>query len=306
MMEAMEALHEDFARTPDGLRICFATSGDPAGEPLLLVMGLGQQLIAWPDALIDDLVARGFFVVRFDNRDSGRSSRAHVRPPTTGQLVARRFAREQYTLADMAGDAVAVLDRLEIDSVHVAGVSLGGMIAQTLAALHPERVRTLTSIMSTTGARGVGRIALSTMRLVLSAPPADADAAVERATAMMRHIGSRGFPFAEAELAERVRRAWERGDGRRAYQGSGRQIAAILKSGDRTEQLGRITAPTLVIHGDHDPMVHPSGGRATAAAIPGARLVTIEGMGHDLAPGLLGRLAELIAGHAGARTGVHA
>jgi pimeloyl-ACP methyl ester carboxylesterase len=173
---------------------------------------------------------------------------------------------------------------------------MGGMIAQTLAARDPERVRSMVSIMSSTGVASAGWVAPSTLRLLLGPPPRDRDAAAERAVRMFRHIGSAGFPFDEHSVRERSRRAFDRDP--RAAVGTGRQMAAILKSGNRTDELGGITAPALVIHGDRDRMVHPSGGRATARAIPGARLVTIDGMGHDLPAGAFERLVALIGDHA--------
>jgi pimeloyl-ACP methyl ester carboxylesterase len=258
-------------------------------------MGLGQQLLAWPDALWQGLVERGFQVVRFDNRDVGRSTKSSAPLPGMAELVTRRFAPEQYTLTDMAADTASLIDHLELGPVHVVGVSMGGMIAQMLAAQHPDSVRSLVSLMSSTGSRRVGWVAPSTLRLLFSSPPRDREAAAQRALSMWRHIGSRGFER-DGEVAARARRAFDRDP--RAAAGSARQMAAILKSGDRTAELRGIRAPTLVIHGDHDLMVHPTGGRATARAIPGASLTTIKGMGHDLPAGALPRLVELIAQHA--------
>ncbi len=258
-------------------------------------MGLGQQLIAWPDAFCELLVSAGFHVVRFDNRDIGRSWHAPIRPPRLGQLIARRFDAGQYDLSDMARDTATLIDALDISPAHVVGISMGGMIAQVLAANHPERVRTLVSIMSSTGSRRAGWTAPSTLRMVLGAPPRDRDAAADRAAAVFRHIGSQGFPFDEPSVRERASRAFDRDP--RAGAGTMRQMGAIVKSGDRTRELRRITAPTLVIHGDYDRMVHPSGGRATAAAIPGARLHTVTGLGHDLPAGALAQLATAITAH---------
>ena len=194
----------------------------------------------------------------------------------------------------MARDTAGLIDALELEPVHVVGISLGGMIAQTLAAQYPEHVRSLVSIMSTTGAGRTGRPAPSTVRMLLGAVPKDEDGAVERAVRIMRHVGSRGFPFDENATRDRARRAYRRGFN---PAGTARQMAAIGKSGDRTAELARITAPTLVLHGDHDLMVDPSGGRATAKAIPGARLQTIAGLGHDLPAGALEQLASLILAH---------
>ncbi len=232
-------------------------------------------------------------MIRFDNRDVGRSTRASVRPPTLTQMATRRFSPAQYTLAEMARDTAGLLDALELERVHVAGRSMGGMIGQTLAAQHPQRVLTLTSVMSTTGARRVGRPAPSTWRLMLGKPSKEREASIERAVVLWRHIGSHGFPFDEPEVRALAGLAWDRGHD---PAGVARQLAAIIKSGDRTREVATITAPTLIVHGDRDRMVAPTGGKATAAAIPGARHVTIAGMGHDLPQGAWPQLVELIAG----------
>jgi pimeloyl-ACP methyl ester carboxylesterase len=278
-----------------GVTLAYEAFGDPSGAPLLLIAGLGQQLLAWPDELCIGLADRGLHVVRFDNRDCGRSWRAaSVPPPTPPRLLAGRFAAGQYTLSDMARDAAGLLAALDLAPAHVVGMSMGGMIGQTLAAQHPQSVRSLVSIMSTTGARRVGRPALSTWRMMLGRPAMERDVAVERTVAILRHIGSQGFPFDEVAVRAYAAASFDRGH---EPAGTGRQLAAIIKSGDRTGELARITAPTLVVHGDRDRMVHPSGARATAAAIPGARLETIAGMGHDLPAGAWERLAALIADH---------
>jgi pimeloyl-ACP methyl ester carboxylesterase len=281
-----------------GVTLAYEAFGDPSAPPLLLVAGLGQQLLAWPEPLCEDLAARGLFVVRYDNRDVGESWRAASVPaPTPPRLLTGRFAAGQYTLSDMARDAAGLLAALDLTPAHVVGMSMGGMIGQTLAAQYPQSVRSLVSIMSTTGASRVGRPRLSTWRLMLGRPTTDREVAVERMVAILRHIGSRGFPFDEAAARGYAAAAFDRGHD---PAGVGRQLAAILKSGDRTAELRRIAAPTLVIHGDRDPMVNPSGARATAAAIPGARLVTVAGMGHDLPAGAWPRLTDLIADHTGA------
>jgi pimeloyl-ACP methyl ester carboxylesterase len=295
------AAADEFCEVAGGIRLCYRTEGEPDGEPLLLIAGLGQSLIAWPQPFVDELVGRGLRIIRLDNRDAGRSSRVQVRPPGTVRQLVRRFDARQYTLAEMAGDVVGLLDALELDSVHVAGMSMGGMIAQTLAARHPARVRTLTSIISNTGHWRTGRIALSTMSMMAKPPATEREAVAERMVALMRHIGSRGFPFDEDEIRTVALASFDRGEGPNPA-GVARQIGAIYKSGDRTAELAAVRAPTLVVHGDRDPMVHPSGGAATAAAIPGARLVTIPGMGHDLPRGAWPQLLELIGAHVGAGT----
>ncbi|GIF72452.1 alpha/beta fold hydrolase [Asanoa siamensis] len=291
---------ERFADVGRGIRLCYVEEGDPAGEPLLLVMGLGQQLVAWPAGFVALLAERGFRVVMFDNRDAGRSTHADYRPPSFGQIFTGRIPAHAYHLGDLARDTVGLLDALEIERAHLVGVSMGGMIAQTVAAHFPQRVRTLTSIMSTTGARFVGRPRLSTWRLMGGPPPRTRDEAVERAVRMFRHIGSHGFPFDEPALRERAGVAWDRDH---SAAGVGRQLAAIFASGDRTREVRRIRVPTLVVHGDKDRMVHPSGGRMTHRAIAGSRLVTVPGMGHDVPAGAWPRLADLIAGHARAEAG---
>jgi len=292
---------EQFTSVGRGIKLCWQAFGDPADPPILLVQGLGTQLIAWPLEFCQRLVDAGFHVVRFDNRDVGRSTRlSDVPPPSKLRLLAKRFDAAQYDLNDMADDAAGLLDALQLPPAHVVGVSLGGMIAQTLAVRRPDAVRSLTSIMSTTGGRRVGRPAHSTLRLLLSKPAPDRDAAIERAVRMFRHIGSAGFPFDEARLRLIAGLSFDRGFN---PAGSARQLAAILKSGDRTKQLARISAPTLVIHGDRDLMVDPTGGAATAKAIPGARLETIAGMGHDLPNGALDEITQLIVAHARAADG---
>ncbi len=279
-----------------GVTLCAERFGDPAHPPLLLIAGLGQQLLSWPEEFCAALTEQEFQVIRFDNRDIGRSTHFHSRPPGLKQLATRRFPPEQYDLADMAQDTANLIEALELAPVHVVGISMGGMIGQTLAARHPALVRSLVSIMSTTGARRSGWIAPSTMRLVFRPPARDREAAADRADTLWRHIGSQGFPYDEAMVRDLAMRSFDR-DGRAAA-GAGRQIGAITKSGDRRAELRGVAAPTLVIHGDRDRMVHPSGGRSTAATIPGARLETIAGMGHDLPPGAWARLIELIATHA--------
>ena len=261
----------------------------------MLIAGLGQQLISWPDPLVDRLVAGGYHVLRFDNRDAGRSSRISVPPPGPLRQLTRRIRSDQYTLQDMAGDTVALMDQAGFADAHLVGMSMGGMIAQTIAAHHPEHVRTLTSIFSTTGDRQAGRIALRTMLLMGRPPATTRDQAAERGVQMMRHIGSRRFAASVQDIRRAAQANWDRGDGANAGAGVARQIGAIYASGDRTAELRRITAPTLVIHGDRDPMVNPSGGRATAAAIPVARFVEIPGMGHDL--GAWPRLLDLVQEH---------
>jgi pimeloyl-ACP methyl ester carboxylesterase len=296
---------ERFVTTSGGIELCFRTDGDPTGQPMVLIAGLGQQLISWPQDFVDTLVTRGFYVIRHDNRDIGRSSRiSHVRPPSLWRQTTRRFVAEQYTLGDMAEDTVAVLDAVGVGSVDVVGMSMGGMIAQTVAARHPERTRSLTSIFSNTGHLRNGWVAPRVLLTFARSPDREREASAVSTVAMFKLIGSAGYPFDEDEMRQLALDQYDRGDGATAYRGTARQVGAIYKSGNRTRELGGITAPTLVIHGDRDLMVHPSGGRATAAAIPGARLVTITGMGHELPRGARPEILDLITEHA--RTAVSA
>lgn len=294
---------DKFCELPSGIRICYRVDGPADGRPLLLIAGLALDLTCWPTALVSGLADAGFRVIRFDNRDAGRSTHLSTPPPSKLRQAFAITRSSDYDLGDMATDTVALLDALGIDRVDLVGMSMGGMIAQVVAARFPDRVRSLTSIFSTTGARGVG--AQSRATLLSMAKPASRTSAVSarRHVASLRRWGSPVFGFdTETELAWALN-GWERGGGREASRGAARQVAALQKSGDRTAQVRTITAPTLVIHGDSDPMIHPSGGAATAAAIPGSRLVTIEGMRHHLAAGVAPRLAQLITEHAaGART----
>lgn len=287
---------EELVDVGRGVTLCCERFGDPSDPPLLLIPGLGQQLLSWPAPFCEALADRGLHVIRLDNRDIGRSWHARTPPPSRGQLVTRRFDGDQYDLSDMARDTAGLLDALELGPAHVAGISMGGMIAQMLAAKHPQHVRSLVSMLSSTGARRAGWTAPTTLPLLFTPPPRTREQAAERAVRLWRHIGSHGFPFDEEHVRDLAGRSFDRDP--RAAPGTGRQLAAILKSGDRTKTLHRISAPTLVIHGDRDRMVHPSGAKATVQAIPGARLITIDGLGHDLPAGALHRLVELIATHA--------
>jgi pimeloyl-ACP methyl ester carboxylesterase len=273
------AMEERFCEVGGGIRLCYDTFGDPADPPLLLVMGLGTQMIAWHEDFCERLVGEGFHVIRYDNRDIGRSTHMEGAPtPTIPQLLMRR-PPAAYRLEDMAGDAAGLLDGLGIPAAHVAGASMGGMIAQTLAASRPERVLSLASIMSTTGARMAGQPALRVMPIFLRRPPGGRDAFVDHTVTLFETIGSSGIERDDDDLRELAGRMYDRG---LDPDGSARQLAAILASGNRTAALRRITAPTVVIHGTADRLVRPSGGRATVKAIAGARLVKVQGMGHDL------------------------
>jgi pimeloyl-ACP methyl ester carboxylesterase len=284
-------MDERFARVGD-LELCYETFGDPADPAMLLVMGLGTQMIGWHEEFCAMLAGRGFHVIRYDNRDIGRSTHLKAAAPTQRQVATRDRRAATYTLDDMAEDAARLLTALDREAAHVVGVSMGGMIAQVLAARRPERVLSLASIMSTTGARWRGQPALRVMPFFLRPRPSTREEAVERTLALFRLVGSPGFDRDEERLREMSNLAFERGPGDAA--GTGRQLAAIFASGDRTPSLSRITAPTVVIHGTNDRLVSPSGGRATAAAIPGASLEMITGMGHDLPRGVWSRVVDLV------------
>lgn len=286
---------EHLVELPSGIRLCYRDEGE--GEPLLLVAGLGQDLTAWPEPFVRGLVDRGFRVVRHDNRDVGRSSRVDAPPPATWRQMLARPRPDAYTLQDMADDAVALLDHLAIDRAHLVGMSMGGMIAQTVAAGRPDRVRSLTSLISTTGRARTGQAAWSTKLRLVKPPARTREEFVRRHLDITGHLAGRGFPLDEAVETAYAEGAWDRAGGLGSGAPVARQIQAIQASGDRTEQVRRITAPTLVVHGDRDLIVHPSGGRATAEAVAGARHVSIPGMGHHLAPGLLDRLVDLITDH---------
>ena len=278
------------------VELAYEQLGDPAGEPLLLIMGLGAQMIAWDEAFCTELAGRGRWVVRFDNRDIGLSTHLHAAgAPDVMAVLGGDASSVPYGLADLADDTVGLLDALELDSAHVVGASMGGMIAQSLAIRHSARVRSLTSIMSTTGDRNVGSPAEVALGVLFAPPATTRDEALQRAVDTYRVIGSPGFEFDEAALRDRAGISFDR-----AHDPAGvaRQLAAILTTDDRTPHLREITAPTLVVHGAQDTLVDVSGGRATAAAIPGAELWVVEGMGHDLPralwPELVDRITALV------------
>jgi pimeloyl-ACP methyl ester carboxylesterase len=286
---------ESFCRVGD-IEICFETFGDPADPALLLVMGLGTQMLGWHEDFCTDLAGRGFHVIRYDNRDIGRSTILSSAPvPTLGQIVRRDKRAATYTLAEMAADGVGLLDHLGIERAHLVGVSMGGMIAQTIAARRPERVLSLTSIMSSTGSRWRGQPALRTYRQFLRPVSTDRATYIAQTAALFDIIGSPGFDRDDDNLRALLGAMYDRGHDPGSVT---RQLAAILASGDRTAELRRITAPTLVIHGTADKLVARSGGRATARAIPGARLLMIKGMGHDLPRGAWPQLIDAIVENA--------
>jgi len=276
----MPEFGEELFAPANGIELCYQEMGDPDGEPLLLVMGLATQLLGWDERLCSLLAERGFRVVRFDNRDIGRSTKLdQVAAPSLLDTLAGRRASAAYLLPDMATDSFGLMDHLGWGSAHVIGASMGGMIAQTMAIEHPERVRSLVSIMSTTGQRWTGLPTVKAFGVLFSKRPTDREAFIQRGVNTFRVIGSPGYPFDEQRVREVAGRSYDRGQ---SAAGVARQLHAITASGDRTAGLERVELPATVIHGNRDPLVRPSGGRATAAAIRGARLKLIDGMGHDL------------------------
>ncbi len=282
------------------VELAYETFGSPDDPALVLVMGLATQMLAWHDDFCAALAHGGFHVVRFDNRDIGLSTHLHEAgtPDLSPLYVGQRITEAPYTLADMADDTVLLFDALGVDRAHLVGASMGGMIAQEVALRHPQRLLSLTSIFSTT-APDVGAPTPEAMGALLTAPPTTEVEAAERAVAVYRVIGSPGYPLDEEGLAVRGAEAFRRAND---PAGVARQLAAIHVSGDRTDRLRELTVPTLVLHGEDDPLVQLDGGIATAKAVPGARLVTYAGMGHDLPRALWPELVGEIIGHARSST----
>jgi pimeloyl-ACP methyl ester carboxylesterase len=283
-----------------GIEIVYDTFGDPSAPPLLLVMGLGGQMIAWDEEFCVALAQQGYWVIRFDNRDIGLSTKMdEAGVPDILAMYQAVFAGEAiqapYLLSDMAQDAVGVLDALEIASAHVVGVSMGGMIAQSMAIHHPERVRTLTSIMSSTGDPSLPPPTAEALGILVNPAPAEREAYVAHEVGVWRVLNGPHIPVDEERVRERAGRFFDRG---LSPAGTARQMAAILASGSRKEGLGSVTVPTLVIHGDADPLVPVEGGIDTANAVPGAELMIIEGMGHDIPLPVAPRVIAAIARHA--------
>jgi pimeloyl-ACP methyl ester carboxylesterase len=288
----MYSFGEERLAPSNGIELCYQEMGEPDGEPLVLVMGLATQMIAWHDGLCELLAERGYRVIRFDNRDIGRSTKiASAGAPSKLDLLLGRRATAPYLLRDMAKDSVGLLDFLGIDTAHVVGASMGGMIVQQMAIDHPHRLRSMVSIMSTTGNRRSGQPSLKTFGILLGNPPKGRDQVVARAVRTFKVIGSPGFPYEEDTIRKLAELSYDRGH---SAAGVERQLHAIIASGDRTSALRHVRVPTAVIHGNRDPLVKPSGGRATAKAIPDARLLMIDGMGHDLPRDLWPTFAETI------------
>ncbi len=297
----MDGLSQERIVPANGIEIAYQEIGDASAEPLLLIMGLGTQMLGWDEEFCGLLANRGFRVIRFDNRDIGRSTKFEVAGvPRPADLLIGRRSTAPYLLTDMAADTTALMDYLEIDEAHLVGASMGGMIAQTVAIENPDRVRSLVSMLSTTGNRLVGRPELKTFGVLLAHPPPGRESAIEQALKTFRIIGSPGYPLDEQRLREIVGGSFDRGHSRA---GVLRQLHAITASGDRTSELRKLRLPATVLHGERDRLINSSGARATAKAIPGARLRIFEGMGHDLPRALWGEFIEEIAAAAN-RAGV--
>ncbi len=284
----------------NGVTLEYDTTGSKSGDPLLLIMGLGAQMTRWPDAFRQQLADRGFYVIHFDNRDVGLSTHLSDAPvPDLRAVVAAvregRRPDVPYRLEDMAQDAVSLLDALGVERAHIVGASMGGMIAQLVAADHPEHTLSLTSIMSTTGNPALPPAKPEAMAVLSNRPPhpSDEKAYLDHSVRSSRTTGSPAYPADEAVL-----RANLLAEVKRSYNpaGFGRQMAAINATGDRREKLKTITAPTVIVHGADDPLVPVEGGHDTAENIPGAEIVIIPGMGHDLPPALFGQMIDAIAG----------
>jgi pimeloyl-ACP methyl ester carboxylesterase len=286
----------------NGIRLAYEVAGDPKGVPVLLIMGTGMQLIAWPDDLVDGLVDLGFYVIRFDNRDCGLSTKFdHAGTPnlflTYIKYLLRWPIKSAYTLADMAEDSLGVLRALGVPRAHVVGTSMGGMIGQIMAAKYPQKVLSLTSIMSTSGRRGLPGPSRAVRAQMMRSPkdPNNIESVIDYVVESLQVVGSPAYPTPEKVLRERVTRAIKRNVNEG---GVARQTVAAVAAGDRSAQLRTIGTPTLVIHGAADPMVPLACGKDTARLIPGARLEIIEGMGHDLPAQLIERFLALIDAHA--------
>jgi pimeloyl-ACP methyl ester carboxylesterase len=278
---------------PARIDVAYERFGDPGSPPVLLMMGLGTQMLGWPDGFCTALAARGVHVIRFDNRDIGLSTHLTDAPmPDVRAALLGDTSSASYRLSDMAADTVGLLDAVGLDGAHLVGASMGGMIAQTMATEHPDRVRSLTSIMSTTGDPSVGQATQRALAALLSPPASTRAEAIERTVSIVRVIGSPGFALDEAELRWRTGVAYDRDND---PIGVARQLVAIAASKNRTAALRSVSVPTLVLHGADDPLVDVSGGRATAGAIPGAELIVFEGMGHNLPRELWAEISRRIA-----------
>ncbi len=285
----------------NGIQIAYETFGERGGRPLIMVMGLGASMLMWHPDLCAMLAGRGFFVIRFDNRDVGRSSHLRdARPPDlVGAVMRGDVSSASYSLDDMAADAFGLLDALDLPAAHVLGASLGGMIAQVMTARHAERVLSLTSIMSTP-APALTNPTPAAAAVLMQPPAATRDAAITQMLESARVTGSPGYPADEQWRAELAGQLWDQG---LDPAGATRQLLAIYASGDRSEAVRGIRVPTLVVHGDSDPLINVSAGRRTAELIPGAELLIIPGMGHDLPRQIWPMLADAVSALAGRAEG---
>lgn len=270
------------------VELAYTTTGEQDRPPVLLVAGLGAQLISWEDGFCDQLADRGLFVIRFDNRDVGLSTHLGVGTSADSPVA----GPPSYTLSEVAADAAGLIEGLGLGSAHVVGASMGGMVAQILAIEHPDQVRSLTSIMSTTGAAGVGEASEAAVALLMAPPARSRAAVVDGAVVVNRVLGSPTYPVAEDQVRERAAMAYDRSSDPAGF---ARQLQACLSTPDRTEVLRRVEIPTLVVHGAADPLIGVSGGRATAATIPGAELLVIDGMGHELPQPVWSEVIDRIA-----------
>ena len=276
----------------NGITIEYETMGDPADPPMLLVHGLSGQLIDWDLELLARVAGRGYYLIRFDNRDVGLSTKMEAAPtPDYGAIRGGDFSSAPYLVGDMAADAAGLLAALGIDAAHVVGVSMGGMISQQLAIDFPDRVLSLCSIMSNTGDGKNGMPHPEAIEILLTPPPSTREQYVEHEVEVWKVIGSPGFAFDEPKVRARAAADFDRCF---CPQGGARQLAAILSSPDRTPGLAGVHVPALVIHGAADVLIDPSGGEATAAAIPGATHMVIDGMGHNLPPEVWDRVVDAI------------
>lgn len=285
----------------NGIRIAYDALGDPRGEPILLINGLGLQLISWPEGFCHGLTNEGFRLIRFDNRDSGLSSKMnHYGKPNLQHAFFRSLFHlpmlSGYTLYDMAKDATGLMDGLGIERAHIVGASMGGMIGQIIAGLNPHRVLTLTSIMTTSGRPGLPGPTLAASNAMFSRPrnPQDINSVVEHFMHLFKVIGSPAYPTPDEELRARITASVKRNP---SFSGTMRQVMAVAASGDQTALLRTIKAPTLVIHGTRDPLVPIACGRDIARLVPGAVMQEIDGMGHDFPPALDAMLSGLVARH---------
>ena len=282
---------------PSRITMAYERLGSAQAPPVVLIQGVAAQLINWPEGFCAELIAHGLQLIRFDNRDVGLSSHFPNAPvPDLPAALGGDLSSASYTLSDMAADTVGLLDALGLGSAHIVGLSMGGYIAQTMAIEYPNRIRSMTSMMSTTGASSVGQPTPQTLAAVFSGPPAKSrHEVIDMMVRAARAVGSPGFTLDEAGVRDRAGRAYDRAND---PLGVARTALASIASGDRTERLQAVSVPTLVIHGDHDAMCDVSGGRATAAAISGAELVIFQGLGHDLPcelwPEIASRIATLV------------